>query len=202
MAQIKQAAIDYELKRWMRPDAYRFIGPDWRRHVKAGSALYSVFELYERKYSPDQPRVPAGNRDGGQWTGEGGGAASTPEAERTGGLGDQQVLSDANSRTYYTPNMRLAQLAGGAVTTIEVRSVYDKADGALLAPKGINETASVLKLEYHFDDNSRYLGGVTVVNEDRTAVGRMINVINDTPVHVGFEAQIQTADDRLQSHLR
>ncbi|HUC60929.1 MAG TPA: hypothetical protein VMF53_03150 [Alphaproteobacteria bacterium] len=24
-----------------------------------------------RKYSPDQPRVPAGNPDGGQWTGEG-----------------------------------------------------------------------------------------------------------------------------------
>jgi hypothetical protein len=25
-----------------------------------------------RKYRPDQPRVPAGNPDGGQWTGEGG----------------------------------------------------------------------------------------------------------------------------------
>ena len=28
------------------------------------------------KYSPDQPRVPAGNPDGGQWTGSGGGRAS------------------------------------------------------------------------------------------------------------------------------
>ncbi len=27
-----------------------------------------------KKYSPDQPRVPAGNTDGGQWTREGGGA--------------------------------------------------------------------------------------------------------------------------------
>jgi hypothetical protein len=28
-----------------------------------------------RKYNPDQPRVPAGNPDGGQWTNEGGGAS-------------------------------------------------------------------------------------------------------------------------------
>lgn len=28
-------------------------------------------EFYTRKYDPDQPRVPAGNSDGGQWTSEG-----------------------------------------------------------------------------------------------------------------------------------
>ena len=30
-----------------------------------------------QKYSPTQPRVPAGNRDGGQWTGSDGGSNST-----------------------------------------------------------------------------------------------------------------------------
>jgi hypothetical protein len=30
---------------------------------------------YERKYSPDQPRVPAGNPDGGEWTSGGGGTS-------------------------------------------------------------------------------------------------------------------------------
>ncbi|WP_281024208.1 RNase A-like domain-containing protein [Methylocystis hirsuta] len=30
----------------------------------------------ERRYSPDQPRVPAGNSGGGQWTGDGGGGDS------------------------------------------------------------------------------------------------------------------------------
>jgi hypothetical protein len=35
--------------------------------------------LLERRYNPDQPRVPAGNRDGGQWTSDGGsGEASQP----------------------------------------------------------------------------------------------------------------------------
>lgn len=37
------------------------------------------------KYSPDQPRVPAGNRDGGQWTnGDGGGGGSSGEADGGG----------------------------------------------------------------------------------------------------------------------
>src|SRR5687767_12927762 len=30
---------------------------------------------FARKYSPDRPRVPAGNPDGGQWTSEGGGTS-------------------------------------------------------------------------------------------------------------------------------
>jgi hypothetical protein len=39
-----------------------------------------------QKYSPDQPRVPAGNPDGGQWTNEGGSA----------GPNDSRVISDAS----------------------------------------------------------------------------------------------------------
>ena len=31
------------------------------------------------KYSPDQPRVPAGNPDGGQWTAEGGTSAGSDQ---------------------------------------------------------------------------------------------------------------------------
>jgi hypothetical protein len=57
---------DHELKRWMRPDAYRFMRPDWRRFVKPGSEAATLFEKYERKYSPDQPRD-----DQGRWTDEG-----------------------------------------------------------------------------------------------------------------------------------
>jgi hypothetical protein len=73
------AVIAHERKRWMRPDAYRFVRPDWRRFVKPGSELWTLCESIERKYSPDQPRVPAGSSDGGQWTGDGG-----------SGVGDRQ----------------------------------------------------------------------------------------------------------------
>ncbi|MEO8883721.1 MAG: hypothetical protein ABI377_09980 [Devosia sp.] len=34
--------------------------------------LYTFVQALEQRYSPDQPRVPAGNADGGQWTGVGG----------------------------------------------------------------------------------------------------------------------------------
>ena len=33
--------------------------------------LYRHFERFERKYSPDQPRVPQGSPNGGQWTNNG-----------------------------------------------------------------------------------------------------------------------------------
>jgi hypothetical protein len=48
---------------------------------KASTALFDQKRArpWVLKYSPDQPRVPAGNPDGGQWTSEGGGGA-------TGGL--------------------------------------------------------------------------------------------------------------------
>jgi hypothetical protein len=49
-----------------------FIRPDWRRFVKPNSALERLYGRYERKFSPDQPRVPAGSSEGGQWTSEGG----------------------------------------------------------------------------------------------------------------------------------
>lgn len=67
-----------EQSRWMRPDAANFVRPDWRRHVKAGSEAATTLERYERKFRPDQPRVPAGESQGGQWTADGGGGV--PEA--------------------------------------------------------------------------------------------------------------------------
>jgi hypothetical protein len=72
MPPFNDAQTEAQLKRWMRPDAHRFIRPDWRRYVKPGFEHEFPFERYERKYSQDQPRVPAGSSDGGQWTSEGG----------------------------------------------------------------------------------------------------------------------------------
>ena len=66
MSPFKSAYLEHELKRWMRPDAHHFVRPDWRRCVKPGSELASVFELYERKYRPDQLRD-----DQGRWADEG-----------------------------------------------------------------------------------------------------------------------------------
>lgn len=80
MAQIRQEALDYELRRWMPPD--------WRRFWKRGhenDPLYREMERVERKFSPDQPRVPAGAREGGQWaSGNGQGRSSDPSQAGSG----------------------------------------------------------------------------------------------------------------------
>ena len=73
MPTIHPAALDYERKRWLRHDAPRFIRPDWRRFVTPGSELAALYEEIERKYRPDQPRLPAGVPEGGQWTSDDGG---------------------------------------------------------------------------------------------------------------------------------
>ena len=49
------------------------------------------------KYSPDQPRVPSGNSDGGQWVDGGGGGSGN----------DSRVLSDATPDDYWKPGARL-----------------------------------------------------------------------------------------------
>ena len=70
MPPINAAYLEHQLKRWMRPDAHHFVRADWRKFARPGSEDGHPFALYERKYRPDQPRVPAGSREGGQWTDE------------------------------------------------------------------------------------------------------------------------------------
>lgn len=86
-----------ELRR-VRPSHYwlRYGLPAWQRE-------------HARKYSPNQPRVPAGNPDGGQWTTDGrSGRSSTVDdssetvlgrvllADAGGHARSSEVLSDAN----------------------------------------------------------------------------------------------------------
>jgi hypothetical protein len=63
MHRVDPIYLEYQLKRWMRPDAHRFVRPHWRRFVRPEFQQDHPFALYERKYSPDQPRD-----DHGRWT--------------------------------------------------------------------------------------------------------------------------------------
>ena len=72
MAQINADYLERELLRGQKAEAFRSVRPDWRRFVKPGSDAWLLYELYERKFNPEQPRAPAGSSEGGQWVGEGG----------------------------------------------------------------------------------------------------------------------------------
>jgi len=66
MTELNSGWEQFQRQRWMRHDAQRWVRQDADRWLRPGfeSALPSL----DRKYSEDQPRVPAGNPDGGQWT--------------------------------------------------------------------------------------------------------------------------------------
>ncbi|MBI3704551.1 MAG: hypothetical protein HY244_12075 [Rhizobiales bacterium] len=82
MAKCDPVYTAHQLQRWMAPNAHRFVRPDWRRFVQPGSDLWSVYELCERKYNPNQPRVPAGSREGGQWASDGTPSGSSKRTSR------------------------------------------------------------------------------------------------------------------------
>jgi hypothetical protein len=97
MTIIDPAYLEHERKRFMHHDAHRFIRADWRRFVTPGSELAAYYASIERKYRPDQARVPAGSREGGQWTDEGGGG--TRGRDDTGGpRGRETIEISAASR--------------------------------------------------------------------------------------------------------
>jgi hypothetical protein len=56
-------------------------------------------------FNPAQPRVPAGNPDGGQWTSGG----STGGGSTGGGITDPRILSDATPDNTWVPGARYAQ---------------------------------------------------------------------------------------------
>jgi hypothetical protein len=143
MTHLEDEWLEHQRSRWMRPDAHRFIRPDWRRYVKPESELCSVFELYERKYSPDQPRVPAGNPDGGQWT-SGSGEGETTElsaASRNKARGHHELPQSLYNKLNLSP---------------ETRKVFEDATTGPINARGIIEG----KLRGHFWDGPRGAHGV------------------------------------------
>jgi hypothetical protein len=84
------SSVDYQEVLQMRREfaALRF---DWERTKR---------DYYARKYRPDQPRVPAGSREGGQWTDDGGsdGSSGGGDASPNGNTSTSRArLADANN---------------------------------------------------------------------------------------------------------
>ena len=68
----------------LSPDELRSVRPDYY-WLRFGYERWKREQSCKANFNPNQPRVPAGNPDGGQWT-SGGGA---------GGINDSRVISDA-----------------------------------------------------------------------------------------------------------
>ena len=98
MSYIHPAWIEYQRRRFARPDAKRWVRPDAARFQKPDFVYGSLVNEkscplhWDCKFDPGQPRVPAGSSDGGQWTN--GSVASVPSS-----ITDPRVLSDAEPGT-------------------------------------------------------------------------------------------------------
>jgi hypothetical protein len=69
MSRIAKEYMEHQRKYWMRHDAHRFIRHDaWR--------FLPLSQRFEAKFDPNQPRVPTGSPEGGQWTANGGSAGA------------------------------------------------------------------------------------------------------------------------------
>jgi len=78
---------------WLRPDAARFLRPDISSRNTWIDPRWDPLGAAEQKYNPNQPRVPAGNPDGGQWT-DGTGAIVLPDivvSADDAGFGDDEL---------------------------------------------------------------------------------------------------------------
>lgn len=78
---------------------------NWQIKAQAVEASFRRF-VRACKYNPNQPRVAAGNPDGGQWTdGNGGGGGGGSADERTTGevtpSNAQRITGEPRSRTYH-----------------------------------------------------------------------------------------------------
>lgn len=71
-----EAWLRHQQSRWLQPDGGRWIRPDAARFLPPGADVAKAFPTLARKYNPNQPRVAAGNSDGGQRTDGGSGGGS------------------------------------------------------------------------------------------------------------------------------
>ncbi len=113
MSQHQDAFDAHQRARFMRPDAHRWIRPAAAHFLKPSTdpaSVYPALIAAETKYSPNQPRVPAGSgRESGRWTDGGGGIGSLTKPMGNIGIDDPHVISDAAPDNLWMPGMQLAQ---------------------------------------------------------------------------------------------
>lgn len=136
-----------------------------RRLIRLQDRAQLLRDLLLRKYSPDQPRVPAGNSGGGQWTSGSGGGGSGPRLGGGGGLAE------------FAPD-------GGTVfdeSGEEAWSSYEEGwsdDGSVFERDIVNRDGSTIRSEYAasraagFDERQtvRLASGETITFEDTDRV--------------------------------
>lgn len=103
-----------DAQRWMRPDAERWIRQDVARFLKPVSDLADVFPALDRKFNPNQPRIPAGRTGGGRWT-----DGSDGGTRLASGQNDPRIVSDADP-IVVSPGQQFAQVGRRGIRSFRI----------------------------------------------------------------------------------
>jgi len=77
---VEEAGLQLKAMRQAPPNTYLWRDIRAAEHnYNAWRSQLSMAENILRKFHPDQPRVPAGNSDGGQWTDGGAGSGASKQ---------------------------------------------------------------------------------------------------------------------------
>ncbi|MBY0531556.1 MAG: phage portal protein [Xanthobacteraceae bacterium] len=102
---------------WKRVGEAAFLTDDEKRAATGYEPLpASSLTTLLAKYSPDQPRVPAGNPDGGQWTSGGGGRSESNDLE--------QSLSTAADQTLREDLVHLQAITNSPIVQREINAAW------------------------------------------------------------------------------
>lgn len=98
----------------LRPEAEtKFLRLKWRRAFDRWRGKTALLVIAAKGgFDPNQPRVPAGNPNGGQWSGGGSESGSGSRARRQRDSDEGRVLSDTTPDNLQKPGVRLAQARG------------------------------------------------------------------------------------------
>ncbi len=156
------------------------------------------------KYSPDQPRVPKGNPDGGQWTREGGatGEANSllvPASART------QVAESEGNRVLafrrLTPGeIEMARSVFGDCIDYDAPKIYDsgsQSDGAIVTPDGnmyVPKSNSAYRDDYSQAqpaNKSHFIHEMTHVLQDQHHVNVEWRAFADKVIGLGYDYRLE-----------
>lgn len=144
-------------KKWKAECAERKLRADiaWER-FKAALMRGDFAPRRKANFNPNQPRVAAGNPDGGQWTDGSGAQSRTGEAhDRATGRNDPRILSDATPDSLFKPGAQLAQDDTARRLPVDLRE--EEARGGHTIEKHVNRSPQALKAQVQeiFDQDPR-----------------------------------------------
>ncbi|WP_245433757.1 phage portal protein [Methylocystis hirsuta] len=129
-----EALASERASEWERVGKAAFLTLDEQREALGygpapKEALFAKRDLaLERRYSPDQPRVPAGNSGGGQWTNGGGGSGGGDFGHARDDRTRRRDVED-QVRTALNANPKVASDADNPITRVQSRRVGGGAGG-------------------------------------------------------------------------